>query len=65
MSNVNIGQLRTLMIGVPAAQLVTIQAGTLLALLNLVKTLQGGADATLTAVANPNRNAPPVDLSAF
>lgn len=65
MSNVNIGQLRTLMIGVPAAQLVTIQAGTLLALLNLVKTLQGGSDAAITAVANPNRNAPPVDLSAF
>lgn len=63
--NVNIGQLRTLIIGVPAAQLVTIQAGTLLSLLNLVKTLQGGSDAVLTAVAVPNRNAAPVDLSAF
>jgi hypothetical protein len=63
--NVNIGQLRTLIIGVPAAQLVTIQAGTLLSLLNLVKTLQGGADAAITAVASPNRNAAPVDLSAF
>ena len=63
MANVNIGQLRTLLAGVPASQLVTIQAGTILSLINQLKTSQG-SEVVVTAVATPSANAP-LDLSRY
>lgn len=64
MANVNIGQIRTLLNGVPAGQLVHIQAGTLTALLNLVKTLQGGSDAAI-ALAPAATNAHSLNLTSY
>jgi hypothetical protein len=63
MATVNVAQLRTILQSLPAAQLIKIQAGTVLSLLNLVKGLQG-SEAAVTAVTRPSPAAE-VDLSQY
>lgn len=63
MSNVNVGQLRTILQTLPAGQLVTIQAGTVLSLINQLKVSQG-SEVVVSMSPTPTAAAP-VDLSRF
>ena len=58
MANINIGQIRSLIHSLPAAQHVIVQAGVLKALLDQIKSDHAGADQVITMLTTPSPLAP-------
>jgi hypothetical protein len=58
MANINVGQVRSQIHSMPAAQHVIIQAGVLKALLDQIKGDHGGADQMIAAITIPSPLAP-------